>query len=333
MDELKELFADDLLYVDERRPRTVKMYLRRLDYAERFLNKPAIAMGSHDLLLFKRMFLTGELSIGRESVKGIMVAVRAFKRWGKLHGHCELDDVELVRVPKTEKGLANPLLPEEVQVLLDACERPNDFRLIYYGLYLGTRIGESARISGPMWRPDGFIRFPGEKKTADFKREIPIHPELERVKWEILASPPTYDSTLQRRKRRLEERTGVRFVTHQLRDTFSTYLYDEGVSDRIVKYWLGHAQDVTGLYVDLSRRRQKEGIVKLPYRASVAQLSLEDTLKREEEARREQITKRDEFVEHRQAARHLAVDDPTDALVRRPHEVGRVLARRTLAAP
>jgi integrase len=77
--------------------------------------------------------------------------------------------------------------------------------------------------------------------------------------------PPTDPDTMQRVKRRLARRVGFHFVAHQLRDTFSTRLFDAEVDDRIVKELIGHTTGVTGRYVEVSRRRKQDAIAKLSY--------------------------------------------------------------------
>lgn len=261
---LRERFEHYQLYELEHKPRTAKMYIRRLTYAERLVGKPIEVITPEDMRDLKRRVLIGELVYSREHIKGIMVAVRQFHDWGALEGLWPLNGISKVRPIKTYNGKPNPLPLRSVQILLGACRRPLEFRLIYLGLFAGCRIGESATFWGEQWTDDGWLRFVGAKN--DEIREVPVHPELAAVRWNILAHPPTYDSTLQRVKRRLEARTGIRFVAHQLRDTFSTYLYDSGADDRVVKDMIGHDLGTTGIYIEVSRRRKQETMSGLDYR-------------------------------------------------------------------
>ena len=262
--DLKAEFRDYCLYDLELKTRTVKMYCRRLAYAERIVGKPIHKIKGPDLAAVKRRAIDGDLGLGRESVKGIQVAVRVFHHWGVRTGRWKLNGISLEKTIRVPRNLANPLLPDELHALMDACARPLEFRLIYGIAYTGMRIGEAAPIDGPMWRP-GWLRFPAEKAEIGAMREVPIHPHLEAVKWEILAHPPTYDSTLQRVKRRLEAKTGIRFVAHQLRDTFSTALQDVGVSHLCRRELLGHALGLDGVYSAVSRREKQEAVARLPY--------------------------------------------------------------------
>jgi integrase len=260
MANLKAGFRDYCLFELGRRESTVKTYLERLDAWERWTGKPIELVGADDARELKR-----QRPWKGETIKGMIVTLRQFRKWARLEGVIEddgrIDDVRPCG-PYDDAVETPPLSIEKARILLDACRRPLEFRLVYYGLYAGTRIGESAIIDGTMWQ-DGWLRFPAEKRRG--LREVPIHPELDKVRFQMWASLPTDKSNLQRVKRRLAKRIGFDFVAHQLRKTWSTALYDEDVPDRIVKSLLGHAQDVTGRYVEVSRRRKLEAITRLSY--------------------------------------------------------------------
>lgn len=257
---LKDEFADYMLYELGRSPRTVKTYLCYIRMAERIIGKPVESIDSDDLRQFKR-----NTPYSSQTTKGIIVAVRQFLYWGALEGHWLLDGkISLIKTPRVLNE-GPPALPiEKVRILLDACQRPLEYRVIYLPSYAGTRIGESAAVAGPMWGEDGFLQFRGEKNFA--VRRVPIHPDLERVKWLILASPPPYPTTLQRVKRRLEKRVGFNFVAQQLRKSFASSLYDCDVPDEVVGCMLGHTGSVTRVYAPVSDRRKQLAILKLPYR-------------------------------------------------------------------
>lgn len=250
-------FADYQLHELEHAPRTTQMYVRRLAYAERLTGKPIHLVTADDLRLLKR---TCELS--SESIKGIVVAVHQFHIWGALEGLWPQNGICLVRTPKVTSDTPRALPMAHAQALLAACHHPLEYRLIYLGLYAGLRIGESAVMSGEMWA-DGVLRFRGEKNGHI--REVPVHPDLAKVQWKVLAWPPSYDSTLQRVKRRLAERTGVAFVSHQLRKTFATSLYDADTPDEVVRDLLGHSGSVTRLYAPVSSKKRLEAVARLAY--------------------------------------------------------------------
>lgn len=256
--DFKARFADYCLVELDLRPSTVQAYVNRLIYLERYFGKPIEQVTSDDLRALKRA-----RPWASQTLHGMIVAIRQFHLWGALEGHWERNGISLVRTPRVENDGPPPLPVAQALALAAACCRPLEYRVVYLPLYGGLRIGEAAIIEGPMWGDDGFLRFRGEKTGR--MREVPIHPHLEAVKWKILASLPTLPTTLQRVKRKLAARTGIDYKTHQLRKTFSTTLFDVEVSDRIVKHWLGHTQDVTGLYIDISARRQTDSMARLPY--------------------------------------------------------------------
>lgn len=257
--DLKSLFADYALHELGMKSSTVAQYVARLGYAEQATGKPLREIGPEDLRRLKRERPPGW---GSSHLKGVLVAFRLFHDWGVLEGLWTRNDADLVKGPRVLDEDIPPLEAHKVRRLMAACRRPLEYRLVYLGAYAGMRIGEAASISGEMWG-EGWLRFRGEKN--DRIREIPVHPDLEAVKWKILAHPPTYDSTMQRVKRRLADRAGIHFVAHQLRKSFSNTLWDAGVPDRIVKALLGHSQDVTGRYIEVSRRMKLEAVKLLSY--------------------------------------------------------------------
>jgi integrase len=250
-----------LVEEDDRAPSTVKQYRWRIDTAEKISGKSMLELSEDDLRELKRHLK--QLGWAPETVKSIVVAVRQWRKWAELVGLVPRGNHDLVKTPRTISSEARPLTRDQVRTLMAACQRPLEYRVIYYPAFAGTRIGEAAIIDGTHWHDDGVLRFPGEKNRR--WREVPIHPDLQRVKWKILAHPPTYDSTLQRVKRRLEKRTGIDFVVHQLRKTFATTLDECGGEDRVIKELLGHAHDTTGIYIKVSLRRKRETMAPLSY--------------------------------------------------------------------
>lgn len=241
-------------------PSTVKAYGRRLGYLEQRIGKPIEDVTPDDLREFKR---TSTPELSSQTISGFLTVAREFHVWGSLEGHWPKNGISDVRGPRVLNDGPSPLSIEKALSIVASCRRPLEYRVVFLPLYAGMRIGEAAAFSGERWLEDGWLRFRGEKTLK--MRRVPVHPSLRAVKWKVLASPPTHGSTLQRVKRRLEERSGVRYVTHQLRKTFMTALYDADVDDRVVKELVGHQQDVSGRYIVVSDRKLKEAINALPY--------------------------------------------------------------------
>jgi integrase len=254
---LKKQFETFLLEEDRKKPSTVEAYLYRLAWLERYFGKPVEEVTADDLRQLKR-----ERPVSSQTLKGEIVAIQRFHVWGSLEKLWAKNGICDVKPPPVDDEDSPPPLPiHQARTLMAACRRPLEYRVIYYPLLAGTRIGESAEIDGSNWHDDGVLRFRGKKNGR--VREIPIHPELERVKWVILASMPTDTSSLQRVARRLKARTGIKFRTHQLRKTFSTVLYDDDVPDEVVKDLLGHVGDVTRRYAPVSMRRKRNAMPSL----------------------------------------------------------------------
>lgn len=245
-----------LIEDEERAESTVRQYLWRVDTAERVSGVSIIELAENTDLLRELKLRLKKMGWAPETIKGVIVGVRQFSRWAWLSGLLDrVPNADLVKTPRIEIQEPKPLTREEAHELMAACRRPLEYRLIYYGLFAGCRIGESASMDASHWHDDGVLRFPGNKNRRG--RIVPIHRELQGVKAMILAHPPTYDSTLQRVKRRLEKRTGIDFVAHQLRKTFATVHDECGTPDRIIKDMLGHAFDTTGRYIGLSLSRKR----------------------------------------------------------------------------
>jgi integrase len=266
LEDFRRYLLDEL----ERAPTTTEAYIARLGYLERALGKPWQAITSEDTRALKRERKSGELGISSTTLRSWFVALRCAFIWAQDEG-LEVDERVLrTPMPKLDSDGPPPLSGAKLKALFDACHSPLEHRLVYYGAYVGTRIGESAAIAGEMWE-DGWLRFPSEKKQGAI-REVPIHPELWGVRYMMWASLPTDRSTLQKVKRRLAKRVGFHFVAHQLRKTFSTTLQDSDVPAEVIRSLLGHSHPDSMHrygYGDVSRKRKLEAIASLDYFAPI----------------------------------------------------------------
>lgn len=256
--DLKARCADYCLTELDRRQSTADAYGWRWSRLERYFGKRVDEIDSDDLRNLKR-----SSPFQPATVKGFIVAMHVFDQWAKLVELPHRNGVSLVKVPRQSPSIPNPLATWRVRAILDACRRPLEYRVTYPGFYAGLRIGESADLCGPMWGEDGVLRFEGEKNGRG--REVPVHPELERVKWKILASLPTDTSTLQRVVRRLRQRVGFHFTSHQFRDTFATQLEEGDIERHVLKELLGHAGDVTSGYALVSLRKKRRAVLSANY--------------------------------------------------------------------
>ena len=239
-------------------PSTVSQYGHRCNTWERLVGKPMREITADDARAVKHSGM-----VGPAAVKGLITTLHAYHKFGAAMGYWEMNGIMLVTAPRRiEHHTAPPLRIEHARLLLATCRRSSEYRLVYLGLYGGLRIGESAAIREADWKWDR-LWFRREKTRR--YGEVPIHPNLEKAKESILAGSPSDASGLQRAKRGMEERLGISFISHQLRRTFSSCLYDAEVPDEIVGDLLGHTGSVTRLYAKISTDKRKRAIEMLPY--------------------------------------------------------------------
>lgn len=139
-------------------------------------------------------------------------------------------------VPPSQPGPA--LKPSEVSGLVAACTTSRHFRLVYLGLYAGTRVSEATKMDADCWEADR-LTFVSDKTKREV--EVPLHPELVRLKDVILADSELPPQSLKATARQLRERTGVSFTSNSLRRTFIQRLLDLDVPVWVVDDLVGHA--------------------------------------------------------------------------------------------
>lgn len=173
---------------------------------------------------------------------------------------------------KAPKQLPRVLTPEEVQAILDNCERLRD-RLLFALLYdTGMRIGEvlglrhsdiaAAECQVTVRRRDNAN---GARTKSPMTRTIPVSAELIRLFADYLHTeygdldsdyvfvnlwgrphghPLTYAAVYDL-VRRLRRKTGFDFDPHWLRHTVATRLLRDGVGIEVVARLLGHSSVIT----------------------------------------------------------------------------------------
>jgi site-specific recombinase XerD len=210
---------------------TAYTYEHNLQTLERILNKGRSAISADDLRWMLR-----STNYAPSTKNGLLVAARTHHKWEVLEGRSELNGIMAVAAPKQVRVLRPPLSSEEVPIVLDACNRDRAYRLVYLPLFAGLRVSDSAGISPDEWKADR-LSFIGVKEKR--RQEIPLHPELERVKHRILSHTVSRD-TLKHVCRSLSTYTGIKFSTHTLRRTFSQRHLDLGTDPFLVDDLLGH---------------------------------------------------------------------------------------------
>lgn len=256
MDGLKGQFADYLSVDLDRKPGTVRQYLWRLGYLEEFFGKPADQITTHDLLDLKRRW-----TMAPETLKSLLVAVRQYHDWGALIGKWERKDTALVRDPRIVIDPSLPLTAAQVALIMGEVTDAYEARLVLFGLYAGTRIGEAASMGGQHWQ-NGTLKF-GSKSLL--LRQVPVHPVLAHFRQVLLSVGPCCVSPLQKRKRAMEERVGFEFVAHQLRKSFAATMQDAGVQEKVIQDLLGHGGSVTRRYAPITPRMREAAIQVVNY--------------------------------------------------------------------
>lgn len=243
---------------------TAYTYENNLVRMERFLGKPADQFTSDDLRRFIR-----DSDYHPATKNSCLVAAKSYHKFEALEGRCELNGILAVQMLKLNREPKPCLTPAEARILLDACRRPNEFRLVYFGLYAGLRVSDSARIGEKEWLAGDRLRF--EQKKGRRPLEIPVHPELDAVRSKILATS-TSRGNLRHVARSLSYYTEIPFTSHTLRRTFSDVLLEADVQEGVVIALLGQSQKTVlrSHYSAPKWHHKVEAIGRLEYPKSVA---------------------------------------------------------------
>jgi PAS domain S-box-containing protein len=254
--DLKDEFLSYLIHERGLSPLTATTYLAGLERLERFCGKAAELLQANDVRHFLRE------SGGAPSTRNnTLSSIKAFFRWMNLEGYRDYSPILSVSGPKKTPAAPKSLRVSESRQILDLCSRPHEFRVIYFGLYAGCRVSESARITANEWQDDR-LRFLGKGRKI---REVPLHPMLAKHREVILSKQPS-ESTLKHLCVSFAHLTGIQFSSHDLRKTFGVMLSEARVSRDVIAELLGHTQSVTtASYVPVRWGELVEAMEKLTY--------------------------------------------------------------------
>ena len=215
---------------------SVATYLSGLSRLERFVGWDFVDAGDHiDASVMRRFFRETEVS--HSTKRSTHSAAKAWERWGDMEGLFHANGILSLQPPMGPPEEPNqPLHPGQIDTLLGAARRFSEVKLVYLGLYCGTRITESAEMGPEHWSGDR-LRFIGKGSRT---REVPIHPALRMVRRAITIDRLGSRKQLQYACANLRERVGFYFHSHQLRDTFAQHLLDRDVALEVVESLLGH---------------------------------------------------------------------------------------------
>lgn len=266
-------FTNYLVKVMGRSPRTAESYVAAVKRTCKFLDLPARKVGAGDI--DGMILLLMEAPWSPSTKRGVVVACRQFHYWGNTSGHWKLNGLASLKTPKVPKRKLPPMTSHMACMVLGLSHTPLLARISFLGLYAGLRIAESASITPQMWFRDRLV-FIGK---GNKEREVPVHPELLKVKDLILSRQPerrTLESTFSRFTRLHNIRDLKRnfATTHTLRRTFGTEMYDvRGVPWEIVARLLGHGEDVTAQYASIGWDRLEASVWSVNYHSGPVQLS------------------------------------------------------------
>lgn len=255
-------FRDYLLLEAGLAERTAKGYVADLVRLARYVGKPIISLEPDDLRGFVR-----EADCSPSTKLRTAVSARQFYSWAALEGHRKLDAIVAVRTPKIVRKPKARVSDETARLLLSSVRTALEYRVVFFGLYAGLRIAESASVGEGEWRGDRLVIVGKGRK----QRDVPVHPELAKVRHHILEKIPKDVQVLHSSLRRMRERVraydteGNPVRSHALRRTFGQALYDSGTPWEIVRKVLGHGEDVTDLYVRVRFEQMKEPVSRVTY--------------------------------------------------------------------
>lgn len=260
--EFSEYQLDELRHSDQ----TMRGYRQQLCAVARQLNKRIVEVTPKDIRYEVKRDESSALSTRQLRV----AAFRQLHMWGLLEEEGWANPAMLgVKAPKSPPRLPQPPISlHDARKLLSICEYPNDYRLVYLGLYALTRVEESAKMGPEHFHKDR-LTFIGK---GNKERTVPVHPELGRVLPLFLHKKPKSKGVLMARMTTLRDRYEIRDIkgkpatSHSLRRTGADFLYDRaGIEKEVVAMLLGHGGDVTSLYAPVRFPRMKEAIGKIDY--------------------------------------------------------------------
>lgn len=219
--------------------RSIKTYIWGIRAVTEQLGKPIWEITSSDVMTFME-----SRSRSPRTTNQMVTAVKQGHKWAAVKGLCKLNGVMAVSPPKLPKQKRKPPVSRTTaRRLLEAARTPYEVRVVWLSLYGGTRISESAAMEPSHYVGDR-LRFVGK---GGAERDVPIHPELERVLPVIFSTAPPSMSTLDTTMRRLRDKIGAcdtfgrPATSHALRRTCGTVMYEVGVAWEVSDTILGHA--------------------------------------------------------------------------------------------
>lgn len=255
-----DLKKEFLVYLSQERNlsfNTGTAYITSINRIERFTGKSFVDL-AYDVPAVRTFLREAEFASATKAQA--LAALKSVLKFMHLEGYIGYSPIQEIASPKKTRHVKRALSLPSVHKLLAACKRPVEYRLIYLGLYAGTRVSESARVGADDWVEDR-IHILGKGRKW---REVPVHPELVRVR-DVILSKAYSDQTLKHVATAMSETLSIDFSSHDLRHTFSRTLRDMRVDRFILGALLGHAPSTTEIYAEVTFPEMQEALFKLNY--------------------------------------------------------------------
>lgn len=235
-------------------PTTVRAYDYGLDLVERFTRLPIEEVSTQDSLRY--------LQESEDSPNQKHLAVAAMKSFDKF------ESLVYDRPPSAKQALSAPrirrdnkgtITREEAGVLIAEARTPVEIRGVYLPLFAGLRRAECIAVDG--WEDRLLI---GQAAKGRKPREIPVHPQLDRVKDAMLSESPTY-SAIAYHAEKMSARLDITFSLHPLRARFARNLDEADVEERVRNQLMGHDATIGTVYAGHNWRKKSEAIKRVEY--------------------------------------------------------------------
>lgn len=206
-------------------------------------------------------------------------AIRAWSLWLVRTGYRSDDPTLIATTPKVSRGRPRPLADEHLVALLTSRTYRRTKAMILLAAYAGLRVGEIAAVRGE--DVDLMTRTIRVNGKGNKKRDVPLHPLLERLAREMpsrswwfpswignnraLAGGPMLANSVSASVSKAMDRAGVPGTPHALRHWFGSTLRARGADSLVIKELMGHeSMATTSIYVDVPLRQQSDAVALLP---------------------------------------------------------------------